>query len=258
MRARPPPRSRLDRRRPFRRDSRRRSMLDAASRAGRGHPRQRVFVSWVDPRKDFVRRPGETNYPGSGAQLDAKDPGMFSKDLENAFGHVAIPLVLALTLAAAGCSAGGSPADPHAGSDTPNPFIEVAPAGAAAQAWGSPVPGHLVFRPRGVTAVASAVDARLIAVDSHVGATVNAGDPLFTLQSGEAGKIRAERAAAEAKAAAADDVLRRQNELVARGVGLEVARFAAETEAREAHAELVRARGAAELLGPGEGDRFVL
>jgi cobalt-zinc-cadmium efflux system membrane fusion protein len=196
--------------------------------------------------------------PGSGAQLDAKDPGMFSKDLESAFEHVATPLVLALTLAAAGCSAGGSPADPHATSDAPNPFIEVAPAGAAARAWGSPVPGHLVFRPRGVTAVASAVDARVIAVDGRLGATVKEGDPLFTLQSAEAGKIRAEHAAAEAKAAAADDVLRRQNELVARGVGLEVERFAAETEAREAHAELERARAAAEQLGPGGGDRFAL
>jgi len=186
------------------------------------------------------------------------DDGMFSKDLENALGRVATPLVLALTLAAAGCSAGGSPADPHATSDAPNPFIEVAPAGAAARAWGSPVPGHLVFRPRGVTAVASSVDARVVAVDSRLGATVKAGDALFTLQSGEAAKIRAELAAAEAKSAAADDVLRRQNELVARGVGLEVERFAAETESREAHAELTRARAAAELLGPGDGDRFVL
>ena len=184
---------------------------------------------------------------------------MFSTDLENTFTRVTnTPLVLALTLAAAGCSAGGSPAYPHAPGDAPNPFIEVAPAGAAARAWGSPLPGHLVFRPRGVSAVASAVDARIVAVDSRLGATVKAGDPLITLQSGEAAKTRAELAAAEAKAAAADDVLRRQNELVARGVGLEVERFAAETEARSAHAELERARAAATLIGPGDGDRFVL
>jgi hypothetical protein len=79
---------------------------------------------------------------------------MFSKDLESTFEHVTkTPLVLALTLAAAGCTAGGSPAYPHAASDVPNPFIEVAPAGAAARAWGSPVPGHLVFRPMGSSAI---------------------------------------------------------------------------------------------------------
>ncbi|HUL81691.1 MAG TPA: efflux RND transporter periplasmic adaptor subunit [Gammaproteobacteria bacterium] len=184
---------------------------------------------------------------------------MFSKDLESTFEHVTkTPLVLALTLAAAGCTAGGSPAYPHAASDAPNPFIEVAPAGAAARAWGSPVPAHLVFKPRGVTAVASAVDARVVAVDSRLGATVKAGEALLTLRSGEAAKTRAEFTAAEAKAATADDVLRRQNELVARGVGLEVERFAAETEARAARAELDRARAATALLGPGEGDRFVL
>ena len=73
------------------------------------------------------------------------------------------------------------------------------------------------------------MDARVLAVDCRLGATVKAGDPLFTLQSAEAAKTRAELAAAEAKAAAAEDVLRRQTELVARGVGLEVERFAAET-----------------------------
>ncbi len=168
-------------------------------------------------------------------------------------------LTLASLAAAAGCTAKGSTVETRApASDGPNPYIEVAPAGAAAGGWGTPFPGHLVFRPRGVTAVASAVDARVLTVDCRLGASVRAGDPLFTLQSAEAAKIRAELAAAEAKASAAEDVLRRQTELVARGVGLEVERFAAETEAREARAELARARAAADQIGAGETDRFVL
>ena len=194
-----------------------------------------------------------------GALLDTGNRGMFFKNLEVVLRNTRQAFALALLAAAAGCTAKGSPVEAHAGgSDAPNPYIEVAPAGVAADGWGTPFPGHLVFRPRGVTAVASAVDARVLVVDCRLGATVNAGDPLFTLQSAEAAKIRAELAAAEAKGAAAEDVLRRQTELVARGVGLEVERFAAETEAREARAELARARAAAVQLGSGETDRFVL
>ncbi len=184
---------------------------------------------------------------------------MFVKNFEVALRHASQAFAFASLAAAAGCTAKGAPAETRApASDAPNPYIEVAPAGTAAGGWGTAFPAHLVFRPRGVTAVASTVDARVLTVDCRLGATVKAGDPLFTLQSAEASKTRAELATAEAKAAAAEDVLRRQTELVARGVGLEVERFAAETEARAARAELARARAAAEQLGAGETDRFVL
>jgi cobalt-zinc-cadmium efflux system membrane fusion protein len=184
---------------------------------------------------------------------------MFSKNFQLAVRNASQALALASFAVGAGCTAKGSPAENRTpASDAPNAYIDVAPAGTAAGAWSAPIPGHLVFRPRGVSAVASAVEARVLTVDCRLGATVKAGDPLFTLQSGEAAKIRAELAAAEAKAAAAEDVLRRQTELVARGVGLDVERFAAETEARETRAELARARAAAEQLGSGETDHFVL
>ena len=149
-----------------------------------------------------------------GALLDTGNRGMFFKNLEVVLRNTRQAFALASLAAAAGCTAKGSPVEPHAGgSDAPNPYIEVAPAGVAADGWGTPFPSHLVFRPRGVTAVASAVDARVLVVDCRLGATVNAGDPLFTLQSAEAAKIRA---------------------------------------------ELARARAAAEQLGSGETDRFVL
>src|SRR4029078_5453889 len=122
-----------------------------------------------------------------GALLDTGNRGMFFKNLEVVLRNTRQAFALALLAAAAGCTAKGSPADAHAGgSDAPNPYIEVAPAGVTANGWGTPFPGHLVFRPRGVTAVASAVDARVLAVDCRLGATVKAGDPLFTLQSADA------------------------------------------------------------------------
>jgi cobalt-zinc-cadmium efflux system membrane fusion protein len=162
-------------------------------------------------------------------------------------------------LAAAGCSDPGAAAiETIATQDPHSPFIEVAAAGSAGRSWGSALPAHLIFRPRGVAAVAASVDARVIAIDTRLGATVKAGDPLVTLQSSDAAKTRAELIAAEAQEAAAADALRRQTELVARGVGLEVERFAAETDLKQAQAELERARGAAALLGPGEGNKLVL
>jgi cobalt-zinc-cadmium efflux system membrane fusion protein len=160
---------------------------------------------------------------------------------------------------AAGCSShGAAPVETIVTTDKPNPFIEVAAAGSAGRSWGSAIPAHLVFRPRGVAAVAASVDARVVTIDTRLGANVKAGDPLVTLQSSEAAKARAEFMAAEAQEAAAADALRRQTELVTRGVGLEVERFAAETDLKSAQAELTRARGAAALLGPGEGSTIVL
>lgn len=165
----------------------------------------------------------------------------------------------ACLLGAAGCSShGAAPNEPAAAEDSHNPFIEVAAAGSAGRSWSSTLPAHLVFRPRGVAAVAASVDARVVTVDTRLGAHVNAGDPLVTLHSSDAAKARAELMAAEAQEAADADALRRQTELVARGVGLEVERFAAETDLKQAQAELARARGAAALLGPGEGNTLVL
>jgi cobalt-zinc-cadmium efflux system membrane fusion protein len=185
---------------------------------------------------------------------------MFPISLSALPGRARLGIIGAMCLlAAAGCSGNGAAAieEPTTG-DPHNPFIEVAAAGSAGRAWGNALPAHLVFRPRGVAAVAASVDARVVAVDTRLGATVKAGDPLVTLQSSDAAKARSELIAAEAQQAAAADALRRQTELVARGVGLEVERFAAETDLKQAEAELARARGAAALLGPGQGDKLVL
>src|SRR5689334_10551102 len=106
---------------------------------------------------------------------------MFVKNFEVALRHARRAFALASLAAAAGCTAKGSPLEARAAaSDATNPYIEVAPAGSAGDAWGTPFPAHLVFRPRGVSAVASAVDARVLTVDCRLGSTVKAGDSLFT------------------------------------------------------------------------------
>jgi len=90
------------------------------------------------------------------------------------------------------------------------------------------------------------------------GESVRAGAALLTLQSADAASAKASLAQARAQTALAQDALRRQNEMVSKGVGLEVERFQAQVAVREARAELERAERAANLLGQGAGDRFVL
>ena len=97
-----------------------------------------------------------------------------------------------------------------------------------------------------------------MAVHVRPGQIVTRGMPLLTLRGLDAASARAALAQAQARLAAAEDLLRRQNEMVKRGVGLEVERFGAETAAREARAELGRARSASSLIGDGQGDSFTL
>jgi len=142
--------------------------------------------------------------------------------------------------------------------DAAREFIEVEAAGTQVGAPGSVLPGRVAFRPQAVAAVDTPVEARIVSVAVRPGQVVKTGDALVTLQSADAAAARATLAQASALAAAAEDLLRRQHEMLDKGVGLEVERFAAETAAREARAELARARQAVALIGTGSGDRFVL
>lgn len=109
-----------------------------------------------------------------------------------------------------------------------------------------------------MAAVDTPVEARVVSIEVRPGQRVRRGDALVTLQSAEAAAARAALTQARAQAAAAEDLLRRQREMLDRGVGLEVERFGAETAAREARAELSRAQQAVALIGAGSGERFVL
>lgn len=120
------------------------------------------------------------------------------------------------------------------------------------------LPGRLAFGPQGRTAVAAPVAGRVTHLALRPGQTVKAGTPLLSLQSAEAAAARAGVEQAAARAAAAEDLLRRETELSGKGVGVEVDRFAAETGAREARAELARAQREAAFLGAGQADQIVL
>jgi len=178
------------------------------------------------------------------------------------FRRIALPILAACLLAA--CSK-SPPPSPSGGktegatlSEASRKYLEIEPAGTAHGALGGILPGRVAFQTQSMAAVGTPLDARVVSIDVRPGETVVAGEPLMTLQSTDAASARAELVQAQAKAAAAEDMLRRQEEMLRKGVGLEVERFEAETAARDARANLERAKSAATLIGGGKGDRFVL
>lgn len=174
---------------------------------------------------------------------------------------VAACAALAMGAALSGCGGGQAHAD---GRDSAAPalagseYLKVETVGAGSAATGAVLPGRVAFRPQAMTAVGSPVTARVVSVEVRPGEKVAAGAPLLTLQSADAGSAKASLAQARAQTALAEDALRRQDEMVRKGVGLEVERFQAQVAVREARTELERAQRAADLLGRGAGDRFVL
>lgn len=173
----------------------------------------------------------------------------------------ALAACAALALTLSGCGGGEAHADGREGADKPvatGDYLKIEAVGAGAGAAGAALPGRIAFRPQAMTAVGSPVTARVVSVDVRPGESVRAGAALLTLQSADAASAKASLAQARAQTALAEDALRRQNEMVAKGVGLEVERFQAQVAVREARAELERADRAANLLGRGVGDRFVL
>lgn len=137
-------------------------------------------------------------------------------------------------------------------------FVTVEVVDTRMDALGGILPGRIIFRPQAMMAIGSPVVARILSIGVRPGEAVKTGKPLMTLQSAEVAEARATLNQAAARSAAAEDLLKRQNEMIRKGVGLEVERFSAETAAREARAELERAKHITALIGEGKGDRFVL
>lgn len=137
-------------------------------------------------------------------------------------------------------------------------FLQIKAVGTEAGSLGGILPGRVAFRPQAMAAVGTPMAARILSIDVRPGETIKAGTPLLTLQSADVAAARAALDQAAAKLAASEDLLQRQNEMIKKGVGLEVERFGAETAARQDRAELERARRTVALIGGGSGDRFVL
>lgn len=125
----------------------------------------------------------------------------------------------------------------------------------AQMAW---APAHVAFVEDRVASVSVPVTARVVSVNAHVGDMVKAGDVLATLVSPDALRTRYEVAAAKTAHDVAVVESQRQQNMVDKGVGVEVDLRAAQAKLRETSQELSRAQGTAALLGSGGADRIDL
>ena len=184
-------------------------------------------------------------------------------------GRVRLKVVGSFLVAATLAGCGKTPESPPPAATAPGPgrlalaeasrqYLTIAEVGPQGEAAGVVLPGRVAFRPQGMSAVGAPLAGRIVSVDVRPGEIVKAGAALATLQSAEAAAVRSAFLQAQAKAAAADDMVRRQNEMIVKGVGLDVERFAAQTAQKEAAAELDRARRTLAQIGMGPDDRVTV
>ena len=139
--------------------------------------------------------------------------------------------------------------------DTSRKFLVIEPVTAGASPQGPAYFGRTAFRPKALSAVTAPFAGRVASVAVEPGQGIKSGATLFSIESADVLGLRTTLAQARLKVRVAEEVLARQNEMVKRGVGLEVERFDAEMKAREARGELERAERNAALAGGGQGTR---
>lgn len=119
-------------------------------------------------------------------------------------------------------------------------------------------PGRVQFRDGAMSRVGAPVPARVQSVHVAVGQLVHAGEPLVTLDSPQAASLRADLERGRLQIRLASELARRQRDMVAKGVGIDSERFAAEMAVAQAQADLVRAEKSAHFLGDGKGAEVIL
>jgi len=137
-------------------------------------------------------------------------------------------------------------------------FLAIEAAGAAQDGEALVLPGRVVFRAQAQSAVGAAMPGRVAAVLVRPGELVKAGTPLLAIDSADAAGARAALDQATTRLASAENVFKRQVEMVEKGVGLEIDRQEAEARLKEARAEHARARHAVGLIGSGQGNRLTV
>jgi len=184
---------------------------------------------------------------------------------------LAFSATAALVLCVAGCGKKDAPAtaaESKAGGDgaartiqiqaAQKQFLTIEAAGADQTSDVLALPGRVAFRPQGQSAVGTAIAGRVAAVLVRAGEVVKAGTPLLAIDSADAAAGRAALDQTATRLAAAENMYRRQVEMVEKGVGLEIDRQEAEARLKDARAEHSRARHAAGLIGSGQGNRFTV
>lgn len=138
------------------------------------------------------------------------------------------------------------------------PYITVREVQPEVMAGTITAPARVDFRAQAISTAGTVVAGRVNKVYVQVGDRIKAGAPLASLVSSEAAQMRADHTRAEAELARAEDRLRRQLEMQRAGVGLEIERVEAETQLKQARAELERSQDFLRLLGDGSAGEVVV
>jgi len=174
----------------------------------------------------------------------------------------------------AGCGQSGNeggPEKPAASAGTPHAseqstrispeqkrYLTIAVVGEANDGDLLALPARVSFRPQAQSAIGAPVAGRVVAQLARAGEIVKAGTPLLVIESADAAAIRATADQSMTRLTAAEQMFRRQQEMVAKGVGLESERQEAEARVKEARAEHARAQQSQALIGGGSGARVTV
>jgi len=185
--------------------------------------------------------------------------------------YLAIVALATLLLGAAGC---GKKEAPSAGTESKSApaagprsveipaaqkqFLTIEAASALQGGDALVLPGRVAFRSQAQSAVGAPVPGRVAAVLVRPGELVKAGAPLLAIDSADAAAGRSALDQATTRFSSAENMFKRQVEMVEKGVGLEIDRQEAEARLKEARAEHERARYAAGLIGSGQGNRYTV
>ncbi len=120
------------------------------------------------------------------------------------------------------------------------------------------VPARVAFREGSFSQLSAPLSGRVVQVHVNSGDRVKMGDSLVTLNCPEASSARSQLATAEAELREAQAALTRETTMLAKGVGTERDRLAAEIKLASERAEYQRALETARFVGAGQGSIVIL
>jgi cobalt-zinc-cadmium efflux system membrane fusion protein len=142
--------------------------------------------------------------------------------------------------------------------DAARAYIGIEEVGSADNGVFIRAPARLVFRDNAVSRVGAPIASRVMKVHVRVGDKVRPGDPMATLASPGASGYHAELARARVEVTAAKGVLARQEEMLAKGVGREYEKVAAEMRVADSEERLRAAKRDVSLLGKSFGGTVIV
>lgn len=142
--------------------------------------------------------------------------------------------------------------------ETSRAYIEVEAVGSEHSKVTLRAPARVAFRDSAVSRVGAPIPARVMKLHVKVGDPIRLDDPLATLASPDASAYHSELARARVELSATQAAFQRQSEMVAKGVGREYEKVAAEMAMKGAEERVRAAKRDVALLGKSFGGTVIV